>query len=195
MLIVAVELSSLCFFPEQRDLSSAVCSGIFGDGAAACVVSGAALAAPGLGLGEGLSHTVARSEHFIRYSILDGGYHLTLDRQVMHTVPRLAPVLEGLLQRQACAQPAFVVAHTGGRRILDALGASLGLAPELLGPSRASLREFGNTASVSVFDVLARARAPANPGDSSSADTGLVVAFGPGFTMVALAARWLPGPG
>lgn len=194
VLIVAVELSSLCFFPEQRDLSSAVCASIFGDGAAACVVSGAQHAPrPGLQLHGSLSYTVPNSEHYIRYQALDMGYHLSLDNAVMHTVPKLAPTLSAFLANQGIEKPDFVVAHTGGRRIIDGLAGALQVDPALLEPSRASLREFGNTASVSVFDVLARLyeHDPVDASETTDA-RGLVVAFGPGFTMAALGASWRP---
>lgn len=191
VLIVCVELSSLCFFPEHQDLSSAVCASIFGDGAAACVVTGPARASrPGLTLRAPLTYTEPDSEHYIRYAITDRGYHLTLDREVMHVVPRVAPLLRALLAEDDVPPGAleFVLAHTGGRRILDLLGESLGVDDALLAHSRASLREVGNTASVSVLDVIRRAyEARRVDGEEQR---GLLVAFGPGFTMDAATARW-----
>jgi predicted naringenin-chalcone synthase len=197
VLVVCVELSSLCFHPEFDDLSSAVCASIFGDGAAACVVTGAGRGATaGLQLGANLTYTEPASEHYIRYAITDRGYHLTLDRAVMHIVPRLVPMLVELLAEQGIGRDEleFVLAHTGGRRILDLLGRALAVAPALLEPSRASLRERGNTASVSILDVIARTYAgDARPGEPAptSGRKGMLVAFGPGFTMEAAAARWL----
>ena len=193
VLIVAVELSSLCFFPERKDLSSGVCASIFGDGAAACIVSGADHRSRGLGLDAGLTYTAPGSEHYIRYDILDQGYHLTLDRAVMHAVPKLAPMIREFLaagsEDPESAAIDFVVAHTGGRRIIDGLGSSLALEPEVLDDSRASLREFGNTASVSIFDVLDRAHSRQAELEHTD-NLGLVIAFGPGFSMELLRARW-----
>jgi type III polyketide synthase len=187
VLIVAVELSSLCFFPEQADLSSAVCASIFGDGAAACVVSGREHGSgSGLRLGESLSYTLPGSQPYIRYDILDRGTHLRLDREVMHAVPRLAPIIEDFLRQADVHELDFVVAHTGGRRILDSLVVALGVEERLLEHSRASLREVGNTASVSVLDVLRRACGSAPEGRDRR---GIIIAFGPGFTMELLVAH------
>jgi 1,3,6,8-tetrahydroxynaphthalene synthase len=61
----------------------------------------------------------------------------------------------------------------------------LGCPEELLASSRASPRELGNTAGVVVFDVLSRLWDQECPGAS-----GLLVAFGPGVTTVALRASW-----
>lgn len=198
VLVVCVELSSLCFFPEHSDISSAVCASIFGDGAAACVVSGPdGGPREGLRLQSGLTYTEPNSEHYIRYAITDRGYHLTLDREVMHVVPRVAPLIAGALADDAGITPRdldFVLAHTGGRRILDALVESLGVDPALVENSRASLREVGNTASVSILDVIRRAHEKGRPGARSTtprALNGILVAFGPGFTMDAMTARWV----
>src|SRR5690606_35235609 len=106
---------------------------------AACVVWGAEHP-PGsrLRLAEGMSYTQRGSAHYIRYEITDAGYHLRLDREVMHAVPRLAPVIEEFLRSVGVQALDFVIAHTGGRRILDSLVAVLGVDARLLEHSRAS---------------------------------------------------------
>jgi type III polyketide synthase len=177
-------------FPEHGDLTSAVCASIFGDGAAACVVAGAEHEGFGLRLGEGSSYTVPNSEHYIHYEITDGGYHLTLDRAVMHAVPKLAPIIADFVRAQHADGLEFVIAHTGGRRILDGLARSLNIDARLLETSRASLREVGNTASVSVFDVLRRAYACEHRELRRAGAHGIAIAFGPGFTMELLAVSW-----
>ncbi|WP_242456894.1 3-oxoacyl-[acyl-carrier-protein] synthase III C-terminal domain-containing protein [Vibrio coralliilyticus] len=79
----------------------------------------------------------------------------------------------------------FIIAHTGGRRILDELQKHLGLSPDKLQHSRESLREHGNTSSVSVIDVLHRHYLTSQNGEK-----GIVVAFGPGFTSEVLYGQW-----
>ena len=193
ILIIAVEVSSACFFPEWKDVTSAVCASIFGDGAAACVVTGReATAAPGLALRRAITHTVPNSEHFIRYRITDRGYHLTLDKGVMHSIPVVAPVLDEMLRGDGSsgAEIDFLLAHTGGKRILDSLVRALGCPEELATNSRASLREVGNTASVSVLDVMQRAFDNERPRLHGDENRGLLVAFGPGFTMDACTVAW-----
>lgn len=193
VLIVAVEVSSLCFFPEHTDLTSAVCASIFGDGAAACVVTGSNVCAdPGLTLRRALTYTMPNSEHFIRYQVTDAGYHLTLDKGVMHSIPQVAPLIESFLNEEGGDGPGldFVLAHTGGKRILDLLATHVGFKPQLVQHSRDSLNDVGNTASVSILDVIHRAFGNERPALSGSENRGVVVAFGPGFTMDVLSAQW-----
>lgn len=190
VLIVAVELSSLCFHNDAQQLSAAVCAGIFGDGAAACVVAGRDAPGFDLRLHDHLSYTLPDSDHYIRFHVSDGGYQLALDAAVMRTVPQLAPIIRRFIDERHAEPLAFVLAHTGGPRILDGLGRSLALDDALLEPSRASLREAGNTASVSVFDVIARSydQDRVQGRDGAALERGIVIAFGPGFTMEILSA-------
>lgn len=77
----------------------------------------------------------------------------------MKAISAVAPEMERLSREhfdQVCARCDFFIFHTGGRRILDELVAHLTLAEEQVAPSRASLAEVGNVASVVVFDVLRR---------------------------------------
>ncbi len=194
VLVVAVETSSLCFFPEQKDLTSAVCSSIFGDGAAALVVSGSKVPAigGGLKLRRNFTYTMPNTEHYIRFIPTDQGYHLTLDKEVMHAIPEVTPFIESFLKEEGLSTQdlEFVIAHTGGRRILDGVRDSLDVEEHLLAPSRQSLQEAGNTASVSVLDVLHRTYQLRRRPYSSQIERGIIVAFGPGFTMDVLSAEW-----
>lgn len=52
--------------------------------------------------------------------------------------------------------------HTGGRGVLDVFESKLGLAPDQVAPSRATLHRFGNTSAASTW--CARARPPTLPG-------------------------------
>jgi phloroglucinol synthase len=193
ILIVAVEMSSLCYFPEHTDLTSAVCASIFGDGAGACVVTGSKVGSEsGLKLRRSFTYTMPDSEHYIRYKITDGGYHLTLDKGVMHSIPKVAPMIESFLNAEDSSGPDldFVLAHTGGKRILNLLVEHLGCKDHLVKNSRDSLNDVGNTASVSIMDVMHRAYHNERPALADRDNRGVVVAFGPGFTMDVVSAQW-----
>ncbi|WP_279636713.1 3-oxoacyl-[acyl-carrier-protein] synthase III C-terminal domain-containing protein, partial [Pseudomonas aeruginosa] len=129
------------------------------------------------------------SEHYIRYEVLDTGFHFRLDKAVMKAISAVAPEMERLSREhfdQVCARCDFFIFHTGGRRILDELVAHLTLAEEQVAPSRASLAEVGNVASVVVFDVLRRLFE--NPPEAGA--RGLLAAFGPGFSAEMALGQW-----
>jgi predicted naringenin-chalcone synthase len=64
--------------------------------------------------------------------------------------------------------------HAGGRTILDAVEAGLGLGADALHWSRGVLRDFGNMSSATLMFVLQRILG------SGAGGKGLAMAFGPG---------------
>lgn len=185
-LIVALETSSLCFDPEANQLQDFVSDAIFGDGAAGVVMRGD-------GFGEGLQIQNSESiflkdtENYIQYQMTDKGFQFSLDKKVMYSIEKVAPYLHHFATTSIgnSTDFDFIIAHTGGRRILDELQKHLGLSPDKLQHSRESLREHGNTSSVSVIDVLHRHYLTSQNGEK-----GIVVAFGPGFTSEVLYGQW-----
>src|SRR4029077_7044968 len=65
--------------------------------------------------------------------------------------------------------------HPGGRRILKALEAGLGVSQALTRWSWSSMREFGNTSSAAIFDVMFRYFEEDPPGHTWV----VLAAFGP----------------
>lgn len=76
------------------------------------------------------------------------------------------------------------VVHPGGPRILDAVEDALGLPPEALAVSRATMARTGNLSSAAVLHVLAATPPPDDGG------LGVVLAFGPGVGAELVALRW-----
>ena len=178
VLVVAVEIPSLTFQPADRSLDNLTASLVFGDGAAAAVLTGAAGAAPGqlqvLGTG---SRLLPNSSAALGFDLRDTGFHVVLDRRLPRLVESdLAAVVAGFEVRQGITgRPDFLAVHGGGPRIFDAVEAALELAPEDLSLSRRVFREVGNLSSASILFTLAEL--PETPGD------GLAIAFGPGVTV------------
>lgn len=99
------------------------------------------------------------SEHYITYDVKDTGFHFKLDKNVMHSIEHVVPVMECVSQDchgiEAGKQD-FYFFHTGGRRIMNELVRCLGIEERLIQHSRSSLAEYGNISSGVVFDVLRR---------------------------------------
>jgi len=188
VLVIAVELCSLSYQPEQTSISDFISAGLFGDGAAAAVVRGDD-AAPGVRLLANQQHLVPGSTQVIAGTTSERGFHFATNPSVRTTVPRVIPVVERFLGQHG-VKPGdleFVLCHTGGPAVLRAVADGLDLRAERLDLSWQSLREVGNVSSVVVFDVLRRTFDQRRPPEGA---TGLILAFGPGFTTEMLLCTW-----
>jgi 1,3,6,8-tetrahydroxynaphthalene synthase len=188
VLVIAVELCSLSYQPERTSISDFISVGLFGDGAAAAVVRGDDRE-PGVRLVANRQHLVPDSTQVIAGTTGEWGFHFATNPKVRSTVPRVIPVVECFLEQHG-TKPGdleFVICHTGGPAVLRAVAEGLDLDPELLELSWDSLREVGNVSSVVVLDVLRRTFERRHPRQDA---TGLILAFGPGFTTEMLLCSW-----
>lgn len=177
VLIVAFELCSLCYQPTDTDVGALLSAGLFGDGFAAAVMRGTARS--GLRIERSASETIANTADWISYEVRDTGFHFRLDSRVRHTMRDTGPAITKLVEEAGWTTRDldFMVAHAGGPRILDDLTRFLDIDPTLHRFSRAALTEHGNTASVLIFDSLARFW---DEGAARPNARGVVAGFGPG---------------
>jgi len=174
VLVVAVEICSLSFRPEDRSLDNLTASLVFGDGAAATVMSGDR--ADGLHLVDAVSRLVPNSTTVLGFDLRDSGFHIVLDRRVPRLVEAsLASAVADFRSARRIDSFDFFAVHAGGPRIFDAVQSALRLEDEALALSRRVFREVGNLSSASILFSLAAL--PETPGD------GLAIAFGPGVTI------------
>jgi alkylresorcinol/alkylpyrone synthase len=188
VLIVSVELPSLTF--QRGDLTQAnlISSILFGDGAAAAVVTGDGAAGPRIL--DTRSYTFPGSLDAMGFDLKDSGFHIVLSKDVPDLIRGQIKELvrsflgsHGLEQKQIAA---FVL-HPGGQKLLHYIEEELELPRCLTQPSWDVLAEFGNLSSASVLFVLHEwlTKRRLNPGDY-----GLLTAFGPGFSAEMLLAQW-----
>jgi alkylresorcinol/alkylpyrone synthase len=189
---VAVLLSvELCSLTMQRDDASAaniVASGLFGDGAAAVVMTGSAR---GAGRGEGCQPTVLASrsrlypdtERAMGWDVGRGGLRIVLGVEVPELVrEHVRGDVDAFLARHGLARDeiGWWVVHPGGPKVLEAMEEALEVDREAVGVTWQSLHDIGNLSSASVLHVLGdtlRDHAPA-PGSF-----GVLLAMGPGFCL------------
>jgi predicted naringenin-chalcone synthase len=174
VLIVSVELCTL-HLQETQDLEQVLSFLVFGDGCAAALVS----ADPeGLRLDRFHAALLPEAAEQITWSIGDGGFEMFLSGQVPGSVAgALKAHREVVLDGAEVDEIDLWAIHPGGRSVLDAVQAALGLAPEALVDSREVLRAFGNMSSATILFVLARILGRARAGER-----GCGMAFGPGLT-------------
>jgi alkylresorcinol/alkylpyrone synthase len=187
VLLVAVELPTLTF--QRQDLSQAnlVSAVLFGDGAAAAVVTGQPRRGPQIVASE--SFLFPDSLGAMGFDLRDSGFHIVLSREVPQMIrERIGGLVDGFLARHSLTRTdlqAYIL-HPGGQKLLHFMELELGLRPELTQPSWDVLRDFGNLSSASVLFVLHQwLQRELQPGDR-----GLLAGFGPGFSAEMLLLQW-----
>ncbi|KST69432.1 type III polyketide synthase [Mastigocoleus testarum] len=178
VLIVSVELCSLCFQPTDGHIGPMLSSALFGDGVSACVMRG--LGGTGFKLEANATFGLPNTEHYIAYDVKNTGFHFRLDKEILNSIEPTTPAMKGFVNQQGenISKLDFYIFHTGGRKILNEIVKNLSIDEQLINESRASLAESGNLASVVVFDVLKRTFENNRPKHN---DKGFLAAFGPGF--------------
>ncbi|WP_395396821.1 type III polyketide synthase [Novosphingobium sp. BL-8A] len=176
VLVVTLELCTI-HFQRSQDVPSLLAMLLFGDGAAAALVT----AEPqGLGLRDFRAATIPDSSDAITWNIRDQGFDMYLSGEVPG---RIADALaadarrtdgRGLLGDMTATDFALWAVHAGGRTVLDAVEHGLALPEGALAPSRAVLHDHGNMSSSTLMFILARVLAGKERGP------GLALAFGPG---------------
>jgi 1,3,6,8-tetrahydroxynaphthalene synthase len=187
VLIVACELCSLCYQPEDDGVGSLLSDGLFGDAVAAAVVRGSG--GTGVALERNAAYLIPNTEEWISYTVRATGFHFRLDRRVPGTMEPLAPVLREFTTGHSwdVSDLDFYVVHAGGPRILDDLAKFLDVDREMFRYSWATLTEYGNIASAVVLDALRRLFEDSTPMPGA---TGLIAGFGPGITAEMALGRW-----
>jgi predicted naringenin-chalcone synthase len=181
VLLVSVELCTLHFQPSPTE-ENLIITSLFGDGAAATVLSRTETRAAPCRIGPFASHVYAQTRDSISWRIEDQGFHMGLGLSNAKDLRPLVPeFVNGFLQAHEWQQShiGLWAVHPGGRAILDTCERALGLSSEALSSSRAVLRNYGNMSSPSVLFVMQHLL---NTPPSEN-DKGLTLAFGPGISL------------
>jgi alkylresorcinol/alkylpyrone synthase len=191
--LLSVELCSLTLQPEDLSIPNLIASGLFGDGAAAVVVTGDDRPS---GPNDGPHVVATRSvfypdtERVMGWDISETGFKIVLSGDVPVVArEKLRPDVDAFLADQGLtrADIASWVCHPGGPKVLEAMQESLELAPGALDVTWRSLREVGNLSSTSVLLVLEETLANHRPPPGS---WGVLLAMGPGFCSELVLLRW-----
>jgi len=176
VLVLNLELSTL-HLQETADLEKVLSFLLFGDGAAAALVTSQP---HGVALDEFRSVVIPESESMITWHIGDQGFDMHLSGQVPARIMRtLKEELDthdagGVLRGRGLDAIDLWAVHAGGRTVLDAVEAGLQLGRHALDVSRAVLNDYGNMSSATVMFVLQRLL------QSAAYGNGMAMAFGPG---------------
>jgi alkylresorcinol/alkylpyrone synthase len=178
VLLLVVELCGLTFRPGDQSRANIVATALFGDGAAAALVT----ADPGtagprvMHWGE---HRWPDSLDVMGWRVEDDGFGVLFSRDIPTLIrERFADATDGFLSKHGLSRSdlAGYVCHPGGAKVVAALEEVLGLAPNTMTRAREVLRDYGNMSAPSVLFVLEKVLADEPEGRL------LVSSLGPGFS-------------
>jgi len=188
VLIIAVELPSLTF--QRRDISQAnlISSILFGDGAAAVVVSGNGARGPKILVSE--TYTFPDSLGAMGFDLKDSGFHIMLAKDVPEMIgAKIGGLVSDFLERNGRKREEIKgwILHPGGARLLGNVETQLGLTKCDTQPSWDILGNVGNLSSATILFILQEwlEKRPLNAGEYAVA-----AAFGPGFSAEFLLLQW-----
>ena len=178
VLFLVVELCGLTFRSNDMSKSNVIATALFGDGAAAALVTcGGAEDKPALvGWGE---HTWPDTLDVMGWRVEDDGFGVLFSRDIPTIVrDRYGPAVDAFLARHDLTRADLdgVLCHPGGAKVIDALEEVFGVAPGHMIDAREVLREYGNMSAATVLFVLDRALRRGIRGRH------LLSSLGPGFT-------------
>ena len=182
VLFLCVELCGLTFRHDDRGKSNFVATALFGDGAAAALLSCAEGGGPAVGAsGE---HTWAGSLDVMGWKVCDDGFGVLFSRDIPTIVRNdYRAACDGFLARNGLDLAGFdaLLCHPGGAKVIAALEEVFAMAPGAMRHAREILRSHGNMSAVTILFVLEQALAQEPPG------RWLLSSLGPGFTAAFLA--------
>jgi alkylresorcinol/alkylpyrone synthase len=186
-LLLSIELCSLTLQREDLSVSNIIASGLFGDGAAAAVLSSASA---GPQIIDTRCVFYPDTERALGWDIVDSGFKIVLSSKVPALVQgSLGADMASFLapHRLKTSDIAHWLIHPGGPKVLDAFAQALALPEGALARSWHSLKEAGNLSSAAVLFILSDllAAKTAKPGDY-----GVLAAMGPGFSTELVLLQW-----
>ena len=180
-LFVTVETCSISIRLDSEDPAAVVATALFGDGAAAAVISSR---------DQGLARIAGSAERvwpdtlrIMGWDVEDPGLAVVFDRAIPPFIEaELAATIDQMLDTLGYRRSDIdrLCCHPGGVKVIDAIETALALEPGQLDLERAVLRDYGNMSAPTVLFVLQRLIERGLP------QRVLMTAFGPGFTCAGL---------
>ncbi len=191
-LLLSVELCSLTLQRGDLSVANLIATGLFGDGAAAAIVSGDR--AKGLATGPRILDTRSvfypETEGVMGWDINERGFRIVLSADVPQVVGRhLKHDIDAFLGEHGLTRGDIGcwVCHPGGPKVLEAFRTELETPPGALDVTWKSLRDVGNLSSASVLFILDETMERVRP---AAGTKGLLLAMGPGFCSELVLLEW-----
>ena len=177
VLFLVAELCGITFRRNDHSKSNVIATALFGDGAAAALISCEGEGPTLLASGE---YTWPASLDVMGWRVRDDGLGVLFSRDIPALVRSdYRAAVERFLARERLGLEDIgeFLCHPGGAKVLAAFEESLELPQGSLNHSREVLREYGNMSAATVLFVLERAL-----GNGGLPRRSLMTSLGPGFT-------------
>ncbi|MCY8455194.1 type III polyketide synthase [Bacillus spizizenii] len=199
VLVIAAELCSLTFQPEDKTKSNLIGTSLFGDGIAAALLCGekADRRISKLKLvpkiTDSQSVLMKQSEDVMGWDFTDQGFKVIFSRDIPTLVEKwLKTNVQVFLDKHqlSFSDISVFLAHPGGKKVIDAYIKSLELSSEKLLSAQSILQMHGNMSSATILYVI---KEHLLNGHKKEAERGLIGALGPGFSSELLLFSWERG--
>jgi alkylresorcinol/alkylpyrone synthase len=188
--LLSVELCSLTLQREDISMAHLISALLFGDGAAATIVTGDKRKADGPEILATKSILYPHTEKVMGWDISEKGFKIVLSPEVPATVIKhLGKDVDAFLGEQGHKRSDIKtwIMHTGGPKVLESTATALGITADDLAASWACLRKVGNISSTSVLLVLEDVFMNRRPAKGS---LSILAAMGPGFCCELVLLKW-----
>jgi alkylresorcinol/alkylpyrone synthase len=190
VLVVAIELCGLTFQQDDFSKSNFIATALFGEGAAAVLMTGDEVELEGVNVMDTRSTFWPDSLDVMGWNVMNTGLQVVFSQSIPKIVKaRAKENLEGFLEEHdlGLRDIDYFILHPGGTKVVEAYESALGLSNGKLNFCRQALHDYGNMSSVSVLFVLAEhmKQFPLHSGKY-----GLISALGPGFCAESLLVRF-----
>ncbi len=159
VIVVAAEMCGLTFLADDFSRSNLVACALFGEGAAAVLLSGDEVGKTGLKILETQSVFYRDSLDVMGWNMVEEGLQVIFAQRIPDIVrDQTAGDLQSFLKRHDLTLSdinAFLF-HPGGRKVIEAYEAALELPSNAMCICREVLRDCGNMSSVAILFVLER---------------------------------------
>ena len=182
VVIVCTELSTL-HFQRESSINSITSSLLFADGSAAVLVTHESFKKEGLHLDGFYSEVITKGKKDMSWELSSTGFLMTLSGYVPELIEEDFDSLVNKATTHAGINKNQVnhwCVHPGGKRILDAIGHSLGFLNDELLSCYEILRQYGNMSSPTILFVLKKIMSQLKYRNKENI---FGAAFGPGLTM------------
>jgi len=186
--VVAVESPTATFQLDDYSMVNVVSAAIFGDGAAAVILSSHENEKGPEVVDEAMYHFYD-AEKMMGFKLRNSGLQMILDKSVPETIAEHFPnIVHPFLEKngKSIEDIDHLIFHPGGKKIVQTVESLFGGLGKNIDDTKEILRLYGNMSSVTVLYVLENFLER----DLAAGDLGLMLSFGPGFSAQRVLLKW-----
>lgn len=187
-IVVSVEAPTATFQLDDYSMSNVVSAAIFGDGAAAVILSSYEEEKGPKIIDEAMYHFY-NTENIMGFDLVNTGLKMILDKTVPDTIEAHFPeIIHPFLEKNntKIEEVNSLIFHPGGKKIVQVIQDLFGKYGKNIDVTKQVLQDYGNMSSATVFFVLEQFMSK----NLKKGEKGVMLSFGPGFTAQRVLLEW-----